>query len=763
MEEPGFFKELKQGFEVFNPGQSEHTLEAPAVTRSAIQVLNGTLAQTTRPFFLWVHYIDPHDPYKKHLEFDFGPESIDRYDGEIAYSDAAAGRLVSELERSGRLENTIVVAFADHGEEFNEHGGRFHNGSVYDEQIRVPLLIRVPGMKGRRIRCPVSLLDLVPTMTDLLAIDDPAPRHGRSLVPTMLGMDDPGMAYAEVFTTKETGARRRVRTVIVGDTKLIERADEGRFEMYDLARDPQERESLIGSGAPMEGTLAAVLAAWNEAIDRPFSGPPALPLSDRLDALLGRVSDPSIPAAREALGELRSHLLSPYGLVRATSRSTLPERDSKIVFDRLAAMAPRVTDPALQRSIVEMLGDCEPCGYGEVLRKIAGDEAAHGETRLAAAIALARLGDEAALPVLAKAAELPDSFNKADVGWALVRFGRADALAWYRAALEVPRWGSTLRLAMESLAKLGPVLPKFPGLADASPARFVRNRVFGEVSRHFEVNLALVEGVRGAKDEDSLLILLRLLRCQDDVVRAAARAALEEVMPTEEIERNRAAMDDEIDADSARIALETDVAVASYRAALAKGGLRNVGARFRLARTLRLGNRDGEAKLVLEEIERIAPMEIDRALARRRIGRLAWPLGRNQARWKATVLEARLPEPFRPGSWFLASFRIRNDGDDVWPPGWRSDSDEICIRFLDANGALVETDEDRYLLNQLPEEGVNPGEEITVSVLGAAPATEDRGRMALLFRNGQMEYPQGAVVWTESRPTSAPASQPTPR
>ena len=98
--------------------------------------------------FVWIHFFEPHEPYETHAGFSFGAGDIDRYDSEIAYTDAAVGRLVAEARK--RRPGTIVVVAADHGEEFDEHGGRYHGSTLYEEQLHVPLIVSVPGVAPRR-------------------------------------------------------------------------------------------------------------------------------------------------------------------------------------------------------------------------------------------------------------------------------------------------------------------------------------------------------------------------------------------------------------------------------------------------------------------------------------------------------------------------------------------------------------------------------------------------------------------------------------
>src|SRR5262249_48338483 len=105
-----------------------------------------------RPFLLWLHFYDPHHPYRAPEDpTRFGASDPDRYDAEIAYADAQIGRVLAALDP----RTTIVALAADHGEEFGEHGTRFHSRSLFNQAVRIPLLVRYPGAAARVVEPPV--------------------------------------------------------------------------------------------------------------------------------------------------------------------------------------------------------------------------------------------------------------------------------------------------------------------------------------------------------------------------------------------------------------------------------------------------------------------------------------------------------------------------------------------------------------------------------------------------------------------------------
>ncbi len=152
---------------------------APLATVKSLAAI-GELAPgptPSRPFFLTVYYGEPHSPYVKHAEFGnrFPNTGRGRYWSEIAFTDVHLGQLLEHLRsRTPLWERTIVIVTADHGEAFGEHGRRHHGGSCHGEVVHVPLIVRIPGMPAARVETEVALVDLVPTLIELVG----APRDG---------------------------------------------------------------------------------------------------------------------------------------------------------------------------------------------------------------------------------------------------------------------------------------------------------------------------------------------------------------------------------------------------------------------------------------------------------------------------------------------------------------------------------------------------------------------------------------------------------
>ncbi len=197
------------------------------------------------PWFLYLHYIDPHKHYIDHKGFEpFGRSGRDRYDGEIRFTDHHIGRFLDALEEADPgLKNTIIAFTSDHGEAFGEHEHRFHGRDLYEHQIRVPLIVHVPGSKPARITDRVSLIDLSPTFLDAVGIDQPEPFRGQSLLgPIAKGTPvKPRTIYTEMPPGPYNGV---FRSVTQGDWKLIHRLFGNYYRLFNVAEDPNETKDL---------------------------------------------------------------------------------------------------------------------------------------------------------------------------------------------------------------------------------------------------------------------------------------------------------------------------------------------------------------------------------------------------------------------------------------------------------------------------------------------------------------------------------------
>lgn len=242
--------------------------------------LEWIAAHGDRPFFMFLHYMDPHDPYFTHplngealarvANPNPDPALADRYraayDGEIAYLDAQLGRLFAELKARGVYDRSLIVLTADHGEEFQEHGGWWHGLTLYDEQIAVPLIVKAPrgGPAAVVNDALVSSLDIAPTILAAVGVPPPDAMVGRAL-----GLADGAPAPRDHSVAEQDLEGNVLQSYRTADWKLIQ-ANPGNprglppRQLFDIARDPREQHDLAARRsqemAGLESHLAAVLS-----------------------------------------------------------------------------------------------------------------------------------------------------------------------------------------------------------------------------------------------------------------------------------------------------------------------------------------------------------------------------------------------------------------------------------------------------------------------------------------------------------------------
>ena len=212
-----------------------------------------------QPFFAWVHLYDAHAPYAAPPPFA-ATYRARPYDGEIAYVDACVARLVSLLERQGRLERTLVVAMADHGEGLGDHGEGEHGLFLYEPVLHVPWIMRLPGRAsaGRVVDEQVRSIDLLPTIAELLGTRASSGIDGESLAAVIKGgvRRDPPASYAETYYPKLHYGWSELRALRADRWKYI---DAPRPELYHMASDAAERTNAIDSRAPLAGGMLTAL------------------------------------------------------------------------------------------------------------------------------------------------------------------------------------------------------------------------------------------------------------------------------------------------------------------------------------------------------------------------------------------------------------------------------------------------------------------------------------------------------------------------
>jgi len=305
-----------QGFDSFR-----ETLDSPYMS-TAVKYAEEWLDRRDRgrPFFLFlhtfeVHQYDPPAAFRRRWVRSYeGPlralESVpaflqdranqgrageyakqdwdylrDLYDACIASVDSEIGRLLAWLDARGFRGTTLVVVTSDHGEEFGEHGGSGHGYTLYDESLRVPLLLDHASLPALRIAQQVRLLDLAPTLADLAGVPIPESWQGVSLVPLLGGASLPLPAFAE-------HAHSPMKAVREDGAKYVVEAEGPRRLLFDLARDPGERTNLAVADPEREARLCRDLRRFVD----------ANAAHERIRAVTGAGPDPALRATLQRLG-----------------------------------------------------------------------------------------------------------------------------------------------------------------------------------------------------------------------------------------------------------------------------------------------------------------------------------------------------------------------------------------------------------------------------------------------------------------------------
>jgi arylsulfatase A-like enzyme/Flp pilus assembly protein TadD len=246
---------LEQGFDHYDAElPKERAGAAGFFERHATQVTDAALAwlgRTDRPFFLWVHYYDPHASYRPPEPFA-GRFPGRPYDGEIAYVDHELGRLLAGLEKDGRLAGTVVAVTSDHGEGLGEHGEESHSYFVYDSVLRVPLLVAGPGVPaGRRVAALAPNPGIAATLVGLAGLPPLAKTDVGDLAPLWRepAARGPAFAYAESLAGELDHGWAPIHAIRTDAFHYI-RAP--RPELFDLAKDPREQQNLLGAAPARE-------------------------------------------------------------------------------------------------------------------------------------------------------------------------------------------------------------------------------------------------------------------------------------------------------------------------------------------------------------------------------------------------------------------------------------------------------------------------------------------------------------------------------
>ncbi len=317
----------EQGFDVYSNPQSRWWLDSAASQTREVLAWLANATRAPAPFFLWVHYFDPHWPYDPPPRYarladeawagrpDFGAwlaqdesrkgelifrapnvlaareiEHLQRlYAAEVASTDAAIGELLSGLEQLKLLDRAVLLLTSDHGESLGEHEYWFGHGEfLYDETLRVPLMIRAPQLAAERVRETATLEDVMPTLLQLAGVEVPDGLDGRSVVPSdgqapagateVIHLTDHLLVHPENPRRPVPDREGRWWSIRSEGWKLIEipqAKGTSQFELYDTARDRGESDDKSASEAPRLADLQRMLQQRRQELLRDFRAAPA--------------------------------------------------------------------------------------------------------------------------------------------------------------------------------------------------------------------------------------------------------------------------------------------------------------------------------------------------------------------------------------------------------------------------------------------------------------------------------------------------------
>lgn len=245
---------LASGFDVYDDAIDGDRPERPAgLTLAAAERWLAGRAANAPPFFMWVHLFEPHAPYL-----------AGSYAAEVTAVDREVARFFDVLRGRGVWDNLVLSVTADHGESLGEHGEDTHGFFIYDSTIRIPWLLKAPGLAAGRFAPQVRLVDVMPTMLALADTAAPgAPEapavEGTDLVPSLRAGTDPGLsAYAETLLPKHQFGWSELSAIRTPDLKFIEAPEP---ELYRLRDDPGESRNLAASEAALVAKMRRVVAA----------------------------------------------------------------------------------------------------------------------------------------------------------------------------------------------------------------------------------------------------------------------------------------------------------------------------------------------------------------------------------------------------------------------------------------------------------------------------------------------------------------------
>lgn len=414
---PGF----DRGFDLYDghfhqrkPGEDRYKSVERRAEDVADRALGWLSRHQQRPFFIWLHFYDAHDPYDPPEPFKTKYADA-LYDGEIAYTDSIVGSFVEVLRRHGLYQDAVIAIAADHGEAFGEHGEERHGMFLYDETIHVPLLLKLPGerLAGKRVEERVALAEVAPSLLEAAGIAAPAAMQAHSLFPLMNAAktpsddqgDDPANdhgksperpIYSETNYAHRAFGWSELRSWRTGKYLYVQAP---KRELYDQTTDPDTDKNLAPSAKAVTDTLNAQLDTFREKTSSAQTAQTKL--------------DPTQAEKLRALGYLASDSAGPG----SSEKAAIDPKDKIEVANKF------------HRSLV----DLEEDRYDEAITELTDviklePDISSGYLELGRAL-VHRQRYEEALPVLRTAAEKNPASGMAhyELGLALIKTGQWEA------------------------------------------------------------------------------------------------------------------------------------------------------------------------------------------------------------------------------------------------------------------------------------------------------------------------------------------------
>jgi len=486
---PGF----QRGFDVYDanfhqrkPGEDRYK----SVERRAEDVANRALGWLShhqqRPFFIWLHFYDAHDPYDPPEPFKTHYASFP-YDGEIAYTDSIVGSLVEVLRKHGLYQDSVIAIAADHGEAFGEHGEERHGMFLYDETIHVPLLLKLPAgrLGGKRVEERVALAEVAPTLLEAAGIAAPAAMQARSLFPLIDAAESPLVdkgrtpersVYSETNYAHRAFGWSELRSWRTGKYLYVQAP---KRELYDQFSDTAAVQNLAPAAKAVADTLESQLANFQQKTSSVQAEPTKL--------------DPTQAEKLRALGYLASDSVG----ANSSEKQAIDPKDRIEIANKF------------HRSLVDLEEDRYDDAIAE-LREVVRLEPdiASGYLELGRALVHVRQYQEA-LPVLHTAAEKNPNSGMAhyELGLALIKTGQWEAaLPEMQAAVvctpvsaQLHFYAGAVHLRLKHIPE---ATAEFENSLKIEPDHFMANLKYGEMLfREGDAAAALPKLIRAAKTD----------------------------------------------------------------------------------------------------------------------------------------------------------------------------------------------------------------------------------------------------------------------